>query len=584
MPRALSLLLILLSVLGAACARDDVPALIEVKDVAPREVEVGDKLEVRGAGFPQGRPAHVVLRGLVHQPGRAARRVEIACDGLVTAPDRVELSVNDALESRLCGRGITAAHATFRGDVEVAFSSTVPGAPPLSGLARGVELDARPAARAEAEAEREREGQRVLAFMGVKPGVVSARGVEVIEVRPGSPAEVAGVVASDRITRLDGVRVGQIGDLAGGGGRFVEIGVRRGDGGPEELRTLSMIGYEGGRVPFELAPALAVVLLALAAVFILLRRGPNRLSRAETLLGWAARRATIAGAARALFGSGVAAAGAAVAVSVMLGTFALGPHVLGRELDLPVLWFSSVGLLVTARVLSARGQGSLRHGAVAFVAMFVALLGVALAATAVGAISLVEIVRAQGASPWEWHATRSPALMLVAFGVIAAVLAALRLRPARAIGALSDAPRPEGVAETLERFGVFVASAVIAAVFLGGFRATGDGASVGGQALGALIFVLKAWTVAALLQAARRGLAPLEPRALLRFVILKLTPLVLGAGAAAIALRRFGSGILYEGPAGAVIVSLVALLALRLVLRVQEQMRAPEPRRASPFV
>ncbi len=585
MRSATYVLLILLATWLTGCVRDRTPALIEVTDISPHEVEVGDKLEVRGSGFPQGRPAHVTLRGLVFQPGRASRRLEVEADGIVTAPDRVELAFTAGLEAKLCGRGLSAAHATFRGEVEVAFASTVRGAPPLAGTAHGIELDARPPARAEVEAEREREGRRVLAFLGVTAGAVSARGIEVTEVKAGSPADAAGIVATDAITLMDGVRVGQVGDMAGTGSRFVELGVRRGDGGAEDIRTVSMIGFEQGRVPYEMLPALAIIVLALAAVWILLRRAPTKLDRVERVLGWKARGVSLADIARAQVGRGPAAIGAAVAVSALLGTFALGPHVIGRELDLPVLSFVAVALVVTARVLSARGHGSLRHGAVGFVAMLVYLIALALVVGAAGAISLSELVRSQGAAPWEWNASRSPALALLAFAAGSSVVAAMRLTPKRALAALTHDRAPEGVSHALERFGVWVASAVLVAVFLGGWRLpTTDSAALGPQLAGGACFVAKIWVVAGALRLARAGLAPLEARPLLRLTLLKLLPLAMASGAAGIALRRFGTSILYEGPAGAVVVSLVALVALRLAVRVQEAVRAVEPRRASPFV
>ena len=60
------------------CQRDSFPQLIQVLDLAPREAEVGDRLEVLGSGFPQGKAAHLAFRGDLHRPGfKPVKGVEI---------------------------------------------------------------------------------------------------------------------------------------------------------------------------------------------------------------------------------------------------------------------------------------------------------------------------------------------------------------------------------------------------------------------------------------------------------------------------------------------------------------------------
>ncbi|RYG70999.1 hypothetical protein EON77_13275, partial [bacterium] len=41
----------------AGCEREPSRPLLDVDDVVPREVETGERLEIVGAGFPQGRAA-----------------------------------------------------------------------------------------------------------------------------------------------------------------------------------------------------------------------------------------------------------------------------------------------------------------------------------------------------------------------------------------------------------------------------------------------------------------------------------------------------------------------------------------------
>ena len=75
MQRPLAILLFLLvsalAVLGlGGCERDGVPPLVEVTEVSPREIELGDRLELKGAGFPQGRSGRITFRGTMWRPGQ----------------------------------------------------------------------------------------------------------------------------------------------------------------------------------------------------------------------------------------------------------------------------------------------------------------------------------------------------------------------------------------------------------------------------------------------------------------------------------------------------------------------------------
>ena len=74
-----------------ACQRETLPPLIQVLEFAPREAEVGDKLELRGAGFPQGKSAQIAFHGTLHRPGeKPVSGVEIEATGLVTAAQSID--------------------------------------------------------------------------------------------------------------------------------------------------------------------------------------------------------------------------------------------------------------------------------------------------------------------------------------------------------------------------------------------------------------------------------------------------------------------------------------------------------------
>ncbi|MEB2323983.1 MAG: NADH-quinone oxidoreductase subunit NuoH, partial [Sorangiineae bacterium] len=70
----LVLLVALSVVLGACGGNDAAPQLVQVTDVSPRDVALGDQLELSGAGFPAGKPATVEFHGDRHRPGQSPQR------------------------------------------------------------------------------------------------------------------------------------------------------------------------------------------------------------------------------------------------------------------------------------------------------------------------------------------------------------------------------------------------------------------------------------------------------------------------------------------------------------------------------
>lgn len=595
----LSILLVVATLGLAGCERDGIPPLVEVSEVSPRAVEVGDRMELVGAGFPQGRAAHITFRGSLLRPGEApVNGASIECEGVVTSSDHIEIVVTEPLEDRFCGHGDHALHTTMNGDVEVAFASSAPGAPPLVGVMHGMTLDVTPSSvRAGVTQARTAEGARVLAFLGVEPGAVTPRGLPLEKVAPGSPADQAGFQPGDLLSAVDGVHVREISDVAPASARSARFTIRHGDSGTEETKTVAMIGYAGERIPSEYAPALLMVGLALAVLLLLVLPAPAIASALELRVARRLRSASAKRAAGALFGRGPRAVGSALA-SVLVSTFALGPHVVGDDLDGAVLLVSAIALFLASRVASARGsRGALR--AAADVAAPGLVLGAAIAGMVVhgGALHLVEIVRSQGGSPWEVAATRQPVACVLAFAYLGALLVLLRARDEatlltdvrveeseRVHGAAPRAPT-EDTGRLLERFALVVACALGVAVFFGGWQLPAgiEPRTLPLQAAGAVLFVVKTWALAGLLLGAASIASPWTAREARAFLLRRLVPALLLGAALAAASRRLTPSESLETALGITVVTAVLLFVLRTVLRVRGAMIRPEPH-ASPFL
>src|SRR3954463_13303834 len=97
----LAVIALVMSVIG--CVIETPPQLIQVLDFAPREAEVGDRLELSGVGFPQGRPARLAFRGTLYRPGeKPTTGVEILAQGVVTSSQQIDLALSETLEALFC--------------------------------------------------------------------------------------------------------------------------------------------------------------------------------------------------------------------------------------------------------------------------------------------------------------------------------------------------------------------------------------------------------------------------------------------------------------------------------------------------
>lgn len=567
---------------GLGCDRQVAPPLVDVAEVAPREVESGDRLEIHGSGFPQGRSARVTFEGTLFRPGaEPLGGVTIEADGVTTASDRVEVVVRESITERFCGRGDAAAHATFRGEVRIGFASSNIGAPPLVGRLREATLDVLPVSvRGAVRDARLAEGARVLAYLGITSGTPTARGLPVEQVRPSSLAEHAGIQVGDVVTSIDGVSALSTADVLPVSARTTELTIRRADSGAEETKTLSMADYAAGRVPSEFVPALLVVGLALVLLVLLMLPGPASLVVFELEIARRLRGTSLRAAAAGLFGRGRLALVSVIASAVIVA-FALVPYVVGRELDVVLFLAFAASMLVWSRV--ALEQGAFASLRTLFRLAFAALVMVAaivIALLQLGAIELGEIVRFQGGAPWEFHAARHPACAVAFVAFIAAVVSVMRVRPD-----VTATKRNTVLSQTVERIGLLFASALGVTVFLGGWQLPGltEPKTRLLVLLAAVFFVAKTWLVAGLALAASRLATRITPVELVFVVLKRLIPALLAAGVLTALSRRIVPSIAVETAFGGTLAALVALFAARLAARVRGALARPEPH-ASPFL
>lgn len=565
----------------AGCQRDVVPPLVEVNEVSPRAIELGERLELRGAGFPQGRAALVTFSGVIHRAGEGDSSASIVVEGVVATTERIEIVVRESFEERFCGRGDRATHATFVGEVEVAFASKNPGAPPLVGAMKGVNLDVRPASvRADVLEARAAEGNRVLAFVGLVTSAPSARGLLIDEVKAGSIGEAYGIRQGDFLTAFDGVHVFGPEDVLPASSREARLRIRHveeGGEGSEETKVVPLNGYAGHRVPRELEPALVIVALALVALLLFVVPGPAALTRIEIGLAARLRGRRWPALLRAAFGDRVDAC-ASILGTATLATFALGPHVLGPDLDGIALVVVATSALVAARAAGASGiVATLRACVDVTVSVLVLVIALVELAALGGAVHLSELVRAQGGAPWQAAAAQKPAAAALAVIYCVALVGILRTRSEKASSRVA--------VRVLERVGLLCASSIAVAAFFGGWNLPGtdDVRTTSLRVLAALVFVMKTWLVAGGLS----GIATLAASWSLadsrRFALKKLGLALLVAAILVVVERRLAPSAAVENAFGAAAVTTVVLLLSRSAGRIKSALGRREPH-ASPFL
>lgn len=525
------------------------PELLHLTDILPREADVGDRMEILGAGFPEGRPSKVAFAGTLFRPGQKPKKgFEIALDAVSTSASRVELIVSESVRAAFCGTGDFAIHTTFEGNVLVSFPGAA-GMLPVQGSLRHVRIDFRPPLQRKAIVEaRMREGERALELMGIEVASdnPASGGLLVTSVGAGSSADQAGIFPGDLITSFDSVRVFDLGDVVpGSASRFASIGLVRGSGiaeshgqGREVLRSIALQGFKPN-APTDLIGA--GLLLLLPSAMLLLFMGP--LGRALT---WVERRvamriqsngkrprglAWLGQMLRSFLRENVLPHGSDEPLSriapivLFLGTSSLfvvmpfGQHIVAADLDIGVLFVVAVTWLVTMSLLSGGFQpnegrsvkGGLRAAGQIISYEIPGAIAIACIVTMTGSLRVDDIVLAQGGWPWQWFVFKSP----ITFALFFLWMATSLFGESRGTSDIGEASLPAEVS-SLRRLlfffaewgNVFVMCGLASVLFLGGWQLPGTSqltqeSSLWFQALGAAWFQLKSWGLVFLVVVAR---------------------------------------------------------------------------------
>ncbi len=570
---------------------DAAPDLLRVVDVAPREIEVGDRLEVLGTNLPTGdaREATITLHGTLHRPGEAPitdQTIVVGKARLTT--ERVTANVSEAVITRLCGQSDDASHTTFRGEVIVKLETRVEGALPVAGSVKNVTLDARPKAPRRAVAMgREADGKRTLEFLGIgiAEDASTTNGLVIAAVRPDSPAAQAKIQPGDVLTSFDNVTVSAISDMIPSGSeREPVLSVRR--GADEVISTPISIENFHANATNDLLGA-AIVLGVFASLLVLLS------TRLSGLFAWLARRLAVrsVGLPSARPGSLVANVVQAVRGEIaeivpkngdpilahfapllsfigISATFVVMPFArkfVGAELDVGLLFLIALTALVSLALVTG---GSLAHerwtllqgmrGAwrtlLQQVPVIAAIVCVVLAT---GSLKMDDIVAAQagqggslletGGWPWHWFVFRNPAMLVLFFACMSALVSADQA--ASSVLAEAEAAPDASDAKTTTRrllylFGewahVFIVSGIVSALFLGGWQLPGVFFTASQDAIAlrlvaAVLFLLKSWALVFFVVWLRHALPRLgsreRARVSLRWVVpASLVALVFAAG------------------------------------------------------
>lgn len=501
------------------------PSLLQLTELSAREVGRGDKLEILGAGFPEGRVARLTFRGDVFRPGRAAERdVEVTLAAQTATPHLLEATVTEQLVDAFCGRD-DGAHATFRGDVTAAFAPRKSGAPPVAGSLQGIVLDVEPSHETEENrALALEEGQRFAGFLGVSLNSDGSGPLRVQKVDPNGRGAEMGLLPGDVLEELSGVRLNELSDFVPPPrARTARIGLHRGGVSDAAVVAVDVAQFKPGTLS-DLTPALALVGSAILALLLVL----SPLGRFSTWLAHslsARSRGNDSGQSerwqRVMRGlSGALPASAAAYVGVAMGSSllalgALGVPLVARELDLSILLLASASALIVAAFLSQLVQrGRLAWLSAGKRALWVLLAQLPLTSALLVSVISVSSLRAddfaaaQQGMPWHFLAFASPvhflALLLGLFGLVpeatltSTASSTLAARPSKRWPALP----------AVEWAHLVISAGLLSIMLLGGFAVPWlselDRTSLPGRmATGAVLLVLKTFSVVLLVATLR---------------------------------------------------------------------------------
>jgi hypothetical protein len=548
------------------------PGLLQLTELSAREVGKGDKLEITGAGFPEGRVARLTFRGDVFRPGRAAARdVEVSIPARTATPHVLEATITEDLISAFCGRD-DGAHATFRGDVTAAFAPRKSGAPPVAGSLQGVVLDLEPSHETEDnQALAAQEGERFAAFLGVTVNTDGSAPLRIQKLDPRSRAAEAGLAAGDVVEELSGVRLNDISDFVPPPrARTARLGLHRGGVSQSAVVAVDVAAFKPGTLS-DLTPALALVGSAILALCLALSplgrfstwlalavssrsRGPGAAPRERWL-------SVARGISGALPGGPAAYFGVALGSS-LLALGALGVPLVARELDLPILLLAAGSALLVAGFLSQLAQrGKLEAVAALRRALWVLLAQLPLtsallvATITVGSLRADDFASAQAGMPW--RSLHFMALLLGVFSLVpeatltSTASSSLPQRPLKLWPALP----------AVEWTHLVVSSGLLSVMLLGGFSVPwlselDRTSSPSRMAIGAVLLVLKTFGVVLLVAAVRWTLG--------RVSVEQCRHALLKVGLPAALLLPLGSKLWIVGSEGLVLSAYRGVIALAL--------------------
>lgn len=570
-PRLLSLMVVIGAALLAGCAEPEAADLLELHEVAPRQLEVGDVVEVMGQGLPSGQVdgVEVWFTGRVYRPGRAPESIDrVLVPHATPDPDHVSFVVSEALQEAFCGEADAAIHSTFEGEVVVHYPAAVEGSAGVLGRLDGVVLDVPgPMPRREQVEEARERGRRLTKHLGlvVAPPAERPDRLAVIEVVPGSEAARAGIAPGDLLVRFAGVTVFAEEDLLPPPeAEDVSIVVQREH--EERATMLSVATFDRPLVPTDELRGLVV--LSVLAVFLLLYLSP-----AARLMTWLERRLLLrlaAGRSPKRRGLRVALStlwsvlrsqsrrqgfGPYLVFAVVTASFVLMPlggRLLSAELDVGVLYVLSFTCLVGVGLVTAEGRkgywtplAALRAGAQLLAAQLPAIAAVTSVVLMAGSLRVAEVIAAQsgagetlwtrGAWPWHWFVFRHPFTLLL-FGALFVTAGLEGHRGAMALAAAEDDVRRQRpplrhlLFVFVDWANVFILCGLAAALFLGGWRLPGIAAEQQASSLvlqiaGTGLFVLKSWMLIVSVIGLRRALPRLRLEQLTRVAWRALVPL-----------------------------------------------------------
>lgn len=416
-----------------ACQREPSAELLEVSRVSATEVQFGEQLSVAGDGFALGKPILVRFRGQVYRAGIEAREVDVALRARAESQRELSVPLPRETQAQFCGAGSDAAHATFRGELQVAISARQPGAPPVTGTLRGATLEFYPALEPRDAAEQLSSlGRRALEFYGLD--VASATdgsaepGLSVVSVAPGSRAARATLEPGDRIVRAGGLSVLEPSDLVPEPTRSLALGVLRA-GAPRSV----VLDADGFRREPPTNLRWAALLAGVAALTLWFRASPLQRLVSSLLHAWLAqrraRRALRAGPSAMSLTQVLAPFGGSRGALVWLAvsTVLLAPLIRGTPIDLGLglltLCLGSATLLTGSSLIEGGRRGarwSLWLGVRAALGQWLALLPAWIAMVAScfpSGLDVDELVRSQGPLPYHWNAFDNPGFTLL-FGVL----------------------------------------------------------------------------------------------------------------------------------------------------------------------